>query len=677
MLELTNHPSGHDGGKPPSMLETLSIVRPRIRDRSLKNTIQTCLYLRQQSNRALALYKLSCSICSLNLDSRQPGQYHSFFWNFAKLSALTPGCPFCNIIQQSFEQLMDNQDETTVCAVSCGKKGLDIQLCFRIQDPYCEGQHVQIFSPEPRQIECPFEIRSICSDPKSTTLFDKIATWIDDCAQTHDQCKDPDRTFAPTRLIKISGDNGQDVHLVSSTGPVKYAVLTYCWGPYSQSMTLKANITERHKRLDISLLPQTLQDAIFTTRKLGLEYIWIDSICILQDDRDDWAREAATMAGVYSNGYVVLAATAAAASTQGFLWPRKPPLVVQCAPAVGPSFEVLARRNDTHWCNLDRHSNEYSLFSRAWCMQERYLARRIVHFLPAEVRFECRCYDACECDAVPWPHPEPTSGDDFYRELRAACESGTIGDLEFAGLWNNLTKEYSEMGITHRTDLLPALGGIARSLAPISPGRYLAGLWEKGLAFQLTWYCDDFDMDTTPIQVETLPRPTWSWISSPEKIWPENHYKSPRDKMNALCSLVSSHVQLLRDDPFGEIQSISLTLKGPVVSGPNILHFFAQVAAERTFFLEFSIDAKNKFKAPKMRPETFKQLHALTDWATVKCLGLYTFESRIQGRDVNFVDGLLLQRVPNSSAYARIGIATQMPWALFQKHVSEDVVTVV
>jgi hypothetical protein len=143
-------------------------------------------------------------------------------------------------------------------------------------------------------------------------------------------------------------------------------------------------------------------------------------------------------------------------------------------------------------------------------MQERHLARRIVHFLPGEVRFEYRTHDTCEYDAVPWPHPEPTSGDDYYQALRAACESGNIGDADFARLWNNLIKEYTEMGITHRSDLLPALGGIARSLSPIAPGTYLAGLWEKGLAFQLTWYCDDFDVDTTPIESESLRRPTWS-----------------------------------------------------------------------------------------------------------------------------------------------------------------------
>ena len=216
------------------------------------------------------------------------------------------------------------------------------------------------------------------------------------------------------------------------------------------------------------------------------------------------------MADVYSNGYVVISATAAKASTQGFLWPRKSPLSISCTSPSGSQFDVQARRNDTHWCSLNRHNNEYPLFSRAWCMQERHLARRIVHFLPGEVRFEYRTHDTCECDAVPWPHPEPTSGDDYYRALRAACESGNIGDAEFAGLWNNLIKEYTEMGITHRSDLLPALGGIARSLSPISPGSYLAGIWEKGLALQLTWYCDDFDMDTTPVESESLRRPTWS-----------------------------------------------------------------------------------------------------------------------------------------------------------------------
>lgn len=294
-------------------------------------------------------------------------------------------------------------------------------------------------------------------------------------------------------------------------------------------MTLQANIAERHEHLDVSILPQTLQDALFATRGLGLEYIWFDSICILQDDLNNWAREAANMADVYSNGHVVLAATAAAASAQGFLLPRKLPLTIQCASSFGPQFDVHALRNDSHSRNLNGHNNEFPLFSRAWCMQERYLARRIVQFLLTEVRFECRSHYTCECDVVAWPQPELRSSDDYCRAFRVACESQSIDDIKFARLWNNLIKEFSAMGITHKSDVLPALGGIARSLAPIYPGKYLAGLWEKGHAFQLTWYCDDFDVDYTPVQPNSLPRPTWSWITSPARIWPENHYQSPKE----------------------------------------------------------------------------------------------------------------------------------------------------
>ncbi|KAI8940550.1 hypothetical protein NX059_004228 [Plenodomus lindquistii] len=448
-------------------------------------------------------------------------------------------------------------------------------------------------------------------------------------------------------------------------------------------MTIKANIAQRHERIDVSLLPQTLQDALFATRKLGLEYIWIDSICILQDDRDDWAKEASTMADVYSNGYAVLAATAASSSTQGFLWPRKPPLSIACTSPSGSQSTIHARRNDTHWCNLKRHNTEYPLYSRAWCMQERYLARRTVHFLPAEVRFECRTHDTCECNVVPWPHPQPDSGDDYYRILRAACESSSgssISDAEFAGLWNNLVKEYSAMGITHRSDLLPALGGIARSLGPvIAPGLYLAGLWERGLAFQLSWYCEDFDTHLSPIASRSVHTPTWSWISSPSHIEPVNRYNAPKEKLTSLASLVSSNVALLRnDDPYGEVKSISIDLKGPMASGPDVIKVFENVATERNLFLDLNIDVKKIFRAARMRPETWEQLRGLTDWEAVICLALYTYKMRYQGRDRGQMDGLLLQRSPgDDSMYVRIGIVTLMPWELFEKVAAEAVVTIV
>jgi hypothetical protein len=144
-----------------------------------------------------------------------------------------------------------------------------------------------------------------------------------------------------------------------------------------------------------------------------------------------------------------------------------------------------------------------------------------------------------------------------------------------------------------------------------------------------------------------------------------------------LTSLVTSNVEPLRNDPYGEIKSVSIDLEGPVASGPDVMTLFEKVAAERVLFLTFNIDAKNKFRAARMRPETWEQLHGITDWRYVVCLAWYTYETRYRGQNIGLMDGLLLRRLRGESTYVRIGTVTWMPWELFDRFAAEAVVTVV
>lgn len=82
--------------------------------------------------------------------------------------------------------------------------------------------------------------------------------------------------------------------------PVEFAALSYCWGNAEQNVTLTSNLSSRHQRLSVTSLPQTHQDAIFFTRALGRKYVWIDSICIVQDESKDWAAEASRMGDIYA-----------------------------------------------------------------------------------------------------------------------------------------------------------------------------------------------------------------------------------------------------------------------------------------------------------------------------------------------------------------------------------------
>jgi len=228
----------------------------------------------------------------------------------------------------------------------------------------------------------------VCPDPGSDQLVAKVRDWINECVDSHERCVTLVGAVAslPKRLLQVQGQ----VCLVSPVEPVRYAALSYCWGGHDQHQTAASNVAVRHEHVDVSNLPQTLKDAIQFTRKLGVEYIWIDSLCIVQDDRDEWAREAAKMADVYSGAFVVLAATQAKDATEGFLQPHHKPYVISSQLSAKQPFKVQARYNQEHRGFRFMNFDHLPLSQRGWCLQEGMLASRIIHFLPNEIFYTCK-----------------------------------------------------------------------------------------------------------------------------------------------------------------------------------------------------------------------------------------------------------------------------------------------
>ena len=150
-------------------------------------------------------------------------------------------------------------------------------------------------------------------------------------------------------------------------------------------------------------LPQTFQDAITVTRRLQIRYLWIDSLCILQDSPEDWDHESVQMHHVYGNAYVTLAADDSRNSSQGLFRGRHsslatPSIVVSAwKEALTQKFIVIPRR---FWSESVAES---PLNRRAWVLQERYLSPRIIHFGETQILWECKSRDCCETfpDGIP------------------------------------------------------------------------------------------------------------------------------------------------------------------------------------------------------------------------------------------------------------------------------------
>lgn len=328
----------------------------------------------------------------------------------------------------------------------------------------------------------------------------------------------------PKRMILL-GEKAKTARLknTAENTTVPYAALSYCWGDNATFMTVKDTLEKYEKDIPIEELPQTLKDAFCLTKELGLDYLWVDAICIVQGDGTEWKEESQKMGHIYSNAKIVLAATTSRNVQDGMFIDRSAtPLSRDIKASRG---SMRARRNLNHEIIIscrtksDYWWNKYikttfPLLSRGWGFQERMLATRIVHFTPTELVWECQRSRRCECrvmESTLYP---------VMNNLGSAlriCLKQTSDDRSMRQMWREIVNSYSVRELTRINDKLPALSGIAGLFKDCSSDTYCAGLWEKSLPFDLLWRCDQ----SGNLQPKKTRSPSWSWISVDGAVkWP-------------------------------------------------------------------------------------------------------------------------------------------------------------
>ncbi|KAK0669853.1 heterokaryon incompatibility protein-domain-containing protein [Cercophora samala] len=448
-----------------------------------------------------------------------------------------------------------------------------------------------------------------------------ITAWLKDCSG-HKACQLPHNTppFRPTRLIAVGTRESPKLRLIDtrsdmdflvdhSGGVGKYIALSHCWGG---NIACKLTTT-RHRFMKNYItedtLPLNFRHAIAITRRLGIPYLWIDSLCILQDSPADWAAESPTMGQVFAHAHCVLAATASSDSTGGCFRDRSLSWVEQnimtsqkrrCYVSNPPPLRALF-----YW--RVEHS---PLSNRAWAFQERLLARRVIHFCEDVVLFECNTLQASELhvsgvgyDSTPYTvqdgrlvnwieairsltQPNNAEGDrpqerKAVRGIRGALDvlqrlgpvkGQRFGEkLEFWKRWYEIVSVYSKGQLTRQTDRLVALAGVAELVQQRGKVSYLAGLWDSELfALGLLWVVKEVEE-----RQEMYCGPSWSWASVSGRIG-----FLPRgilDKINAeehdlvLCTNVEK-VEVWRNGKLvSEARSLvdngTLTASGPIATG--------------------------------------------------------------------------------------------------------------
>ena len=579
----------------------------------------------------------------------------------------------------AFSETADEEDaDKELIFLLAGGRRFEVQLFASYSDDY----------PVPDSWDhMPVSTRTSPSTD-STTALATIMGWIQDCNTTHQPpggiCDPPKVSGLPTRVVDVGLDDGE-VKLVESKGAEdNHICLSHCWGLNEIVTTTRSTYEERKRGISWDLLSNTFRDAISVTKSLGFKYIWIDSLCIIQDDAKDWETESAKMASVYNNSYLTIAATHSA-SGHGGLFSRTEDFEVSGkTPDEEDYFLYFRERIDHHIENsfdlstspqvlLKGHPTAayHPLLTRAWVYQERMLSPRVVHFGRYEIFFECKTLVDCECGSISGHGSAGESAIPVIKiELAEALRDYLRADwnkwkahkaeIEYQGarLWRTMICSYTALLLTKSKDRLPAIGGLAREMATVRKSRYLAGVWEDTLNDDLLWTISVTSKYTKP---RPFPRnaPTWSWASveTQTRYWDEIFFSNleqggfdERLFYEHFSKIEHCEISWSAIDEFGSIAHGLLTISGLVAEGrlereaekqgdtENIVHYVVFPTTRLAMRADYLLDAEG---SGQTRPLT-----------SVFCLRM----SLMQESHKEFLISLVLKKSPElHDCFERIG----------------------
>jgi hypothetical protein len=352
-----------------------------------------------------------------------------------------------------------------------------------------------------------------------------------------------------------------------------YATLSHCWGQKQVITTTKATFELRKKGITWNELSKTFQNALVITEKLGLRYLWIDSLCIIQDDLLDWETESKKMADIYKGSMVTIAAAKARDGEDGcFSKGRESKKIIPSRHHSNKPFEVWYKEWPEHFgftCSGVRAAATLglNLFEKAWTLQEELLAQRVLYYTGAEVVWQCKTLIDCSCGRIA---QELTQAKKLPLKLayEETIRNGSQGDAMIY-LWANLLTKYTSRKLTKQMDRFPALSGLAKLFQTRGLGDYVAGLWTKQLPLWLVW-CLDYNVRPSPQDSFTAPSWSWASITNGDEIGfraIDLLEKSPTANLQVKLEITRVSCKLASSDVTGAVKSGFLTATGPTVEG--------------------------------------------------------------------------------------------------------------
>jgi hypothetical protein len=417
------------------------------------------------------------------------------------------------------------------------------------------------------------------SDPQHPCVTARLREWIRTCDEKHEGCRVETIPILPTRVLDLeAGTFSSLIKLIETTKGQQgqYIALSHCWGTSHPFTTTRNNLQEMKKGFQLTEIPATFQDAITVSRQLGIRYLWIDSLCIIQGDTVDWEIESSRMGTVYRSASLVLSASNSVADSEGFLKvrPHTHSTLTITSTSTNQKAEIYLTPQKGepadfwfYWDFNQTHTTQ-PLDTRGWCLQEAYLARRQLKFLHNRILWACQDIqqDEGEEDTI---FSMPGTGAVFTTQNlfrnHVPRRHRVLNLMTPYQGWYRMVTDYARRKLTFAEDKMSALSGLASVVAENDGGEYLAGVWWEDVAFGICWKRVG-GLERTGSYVA----PSWSWasVNGPVEFIDAHEDYLTQTKVSLIEVVVfdSFHVANKGSDKFGRIENAWIKVKASMIS---------------------------------------------------------------------------------------------------------------
>ncbi|KAK7959283.1 uncharacterized protein PG986_004137, partial [Apiospora aurea] len=453
-----------------------------------------------------------------------------------QLHRTSPTCRLCRVLVETIDQQEINQnwEHTTLTIVPTYYR--DTFFVTGLNPDTGAVEHSSLFflftpSEFSATADFPFMVGFGMEVVPGDTSTDSSLAWakekIKTCISDHACSHGARASSLLTRVLDVSyrsGHEGTVKLLATDRQDATYACLSHCWGDTSRMLKTTTETLSSHLNgIAIADLPRSFQDAVDITRRLGIRYLWVDSLCIIQDCKKDWDSEAQRMAEIYEGSHVTIATTDSLNGDGGCY--RRPTKEINHGTIWytgddGEKIAIYSRQPHDHF-KMKMDGREGSggdessppLWKRGWVYQERLLSLRVLHFCRRDLLSECRAGNQCQCGKR---EPEVGPKETFAQLLTG---DAALDSRQSHRGWWAMTRQYSQLRLTFEKDVLLALSGIARRIGDTRPTEddYLCGIWKSTLPYGLLWYVPDPNLESPagsyPQRASDPRVPSWSWAS--------------------------------------------------------------------------------------------------------------------------------------------------------------------